>query len=202
MKKIERVYACCGKVELTFSRAPKCNQCQADLRFQEGRNRIKKALEDLGHVNVELGGFKTTKYAVSFFHPVCGTQQTWQASNITKVLKNDPNTAPCSLCGPKRRTTNATKISAEVRGIPDHLLTKWEVYRKTVRRLSDRNYRLNKHLINPLGLNRGVHTYHLDHRTPIVEGFLQGLEPEFVARVENLQMLAATENISKGRKSV
>jgi hypothetical protein len=201
MKKRQRTYDCCGKVSFTFSKAPRCTTCASVDLYADSRNRIKKALEDLGHTEVELGGFHTTKFAVSFFHPVCGTQQTWQASNITKVLKRDPNTAPCSKCGGVRRMKKALDAYVEKYGMSEERAAEWEGYRQTVRRLSDQNYRLHKDIINPLNLNRGVHTHHLDHRTPIIEGFLQGFEPTFVARVENLQMLPATKNLSKGRSA-
>lgn len=71
---------------------------------------------------------------------------------------------------------------------------------RLTRQLSDRTYRKHKVTINPLSLPRGMRTFHLDHKLPIFEGFKQGLTPEFMARVENLQMLPATENISKGAR--
>lgn len=83
----------------------------------------------------------------------------------------------------------------------DYDITKWKQYNKKVRLLSDRNYRKHKDQINPLDLPRGMRTYHLDHKFPIFEGFKQGIEPEVIARVENLQMLSAGSNIAKGRKS-
>jgi hypothetical protein len=78
----------------------------------------------------------------------------------------------------------------------------WEGYSRLVRRLSDATYRKFKAEINPHNYPRGVKTYHLDHKVPIIEGFIQGLDPTILAHKSNLQMLSGPENISKGRKSV
>lgn len=85
-------------------------------------------------------------------------------------------------------------------GIKDvHL---WERYRKKVRTLTEAVYKEHKSTINPLNLprTRGSRGYHLDHRKAIVQCFLDGDPPEFAARLENLQMLQAVLNLSKGRK--
>lgn len=82
----------------------------------------------------------------------------------------------------------------------DFDVTLWEEYSTKVRRLTEKTYQKHKHEINPLNLKRGVHTYHLDHKMPIIEGFLQGIPAEQIAAKENLQILRAFDNISKGRK--
>lgn len=76
----------------------------------------------------------------------------------------------------------------------------WEGYRAKTRRLSEQTYRANKATINPLNLKRGTFDYHLDHKFPIIEGFLQGIDPERLAAVDNLQLLPAKVNLSKGRQ--
>ncbi len=87
-------------------------------------------------------------------------------------------------------------------GITEAQMVEYERYCKKVRTLSDKIYKENITEINPLGLKRGQRSedYHLDHIMPIIEGFVQGLTPEFMARKENLQMLPAKDNLSKGRK--
>jgi hypothetical protein len=135
-----------------------------------------------------------------FVHPICETVQVWSATNLQKRLKEDPNTAPCSHCGSKRRTAEATRVSALNNGVPDDQLPAWEAYRRRTRQLTEVTYRLHKATINPLNLKRGLTTYHLDHKFPIIEGFLQGHSPEFIARVQNLELLTSLENISKGRQ--
>jgi hypothetical protein len=85
-------------------------------RYDNVRAQTKLLLETLGHTNVVYGGFdKNGKVQVTFTHSVCGEEQVWQASNITKRLKIDPNTAPCSKCGGKRRAMIATLASAKSR---------------------------------------------------------------------------------------
>ena len=73
-------------------------------------------------------------------------------------------------------------------------------YSKKVRTLSDKTFKLHQAELNPLGLKRGVHTWHLDHITPIIYGFKNGWAPERLAVKENLQLLPAKTNLSKGRK--
>lgn len=191
----------CGAVRVSCSKGTRCNPCATALKYDESRNKIKKALEDLGHTDVTLNGFnKSGQMSFRFFHSVCGTEQVWSSTNLQKRLKEDPNTAPCSHCGSKRRTVEATRVSALNNGVPDHLLTAWEAYRRRTRRLTERTYRLHKTTINPLDLPRGMTSYHLDHKFPIIEGFLQGHPPEFIARAENLHLITSTQNLSKGRQ--
>ena len=205
MKKAEVTCIDCGSSRLTFSRAERCVQCANSKINQVSRDRIKVALEALGHENVVFDGFnKYGKVGVSFLHPICGTQQTWAGGNITKQLAANPTIAPCSHCGSKRRTAEATRISALNNGVPDHLLPEWEAYRRTVRRLTEQTYRKYKLEINPLNLRRslGSSGFHLDHKQSIIDGFDKGIPPEVLAHKSNLQMLSGPENISKGRKSV
>jgi hypothetical protein len=84
----------------------------------------------------------------------------------------------------------------------DFDVTLWEEYRTKVRRLTEQTYKQHKFEINPLNLKRGMKTFHLDHRMPIIEGFLQGIPAEQIAAKENLQILPAFDNISKGRRHV
>jgi hypothetical protein len=75
----------------------------------------------------------------------------------------------------------------------------WEEYSTKARRLTEKTYQMHKDEINPLNLKRGYRTYHLDHKMPIIEGFLQGIPVEVIAAKENLQILKAEVNLSKGR---
>lgn len=145
------------------------------------------------------GRNKWSKPLWSFTHAACGTHQQWTQGNLAKSFKLRPGVVPCSRCGAKSRWANGMKAWIEKYG-RDYDASEWKQYQRKVRQLSDRVYRKNKAIINPLNLPRGMRTYHLDHKLSIFEGFKQGLEPEVVARVENLQMLPATENISKGHR--
>lgn len=85
-------------------------------------------------------------------------------------------------------------------GITEEQMVEYERYRKKVRHLSDKVFKEHHDEINPLQHKRGMYSYHLDHIMSIIEGFIQGLTPEFMARKENLQMLPAKDNLSKGRR--
>lgn len=200
MKRAKVTCVDCGAERFTFSRAPRCFTCNAAWKYKDSRDAIKKSLEDIGHTDVQFTGILNSgKISVTFTHAVCGTRQTWQASNVTKVMKADPNTAPCSKCGGKRRAAKATAGFVAKYGIDPARIGEWEIYRHTVRRLTERTYRLHRAEINPLNLIRGRSTYHLDHRMPIIEGFVRGLDPAALAVKENLQILPALDNLSKGR---
>jgi len=86
-------------------------------QFDAKRNEAKALMEAVGLTDISFPGIdKFGKALVTFTHTECGTTQTWQLGNVKKRLKADANTAPCSHCGAKRRTMNATLKSAEVRG--------------------------------------------------------------------------------------
>lgn len=74
-------------------------------------------------------------------------------------------------------------------------------YSLLVRKLTEINYKNYKEIINPLGLHRGCHTYHLDHKISIYDGFLYNIDPYIISSIENLEMLYYTDNLSKNKKS-
>ena len=79
--------------------------------------------------------------------------------------------------------------------------TDLRAYTRKVRGLSEATYRENIDVINPLRLPRcrGNQGWHLDHIVSIVECFKRGWTPEQAAALNNLQLLSAAENLSKGR---
>ena len=177
--------------------APKCRLCfEADKtkeRIVEERALLERMYEE---VEGPLG-MQHNHRLWSFVHAECGTRQTWTLPNIRKQLNLRPNSVPCSRCGGKERMSKAMAGYLEKYG-RDFDVTLWEEYRTKVRRLTEQTYKKHKFEINPLNLKRGLKTYHLDHRMPIIEGFLQGIPAEQIAAKENLQILPAFDNISKG----
>jgi len=199
MKARERTCVGCGETIVTCSKALRCNQCRTDERaaklIVENRQLLEKFYSDVeGPV---LNKHKQRQW--TFIHNECGVKQTWTFNNILKQLKLRPNSVPCSHCGGKERMKPAMEAFIEKYG-RDFDVKLWEEYSTAARRMSERTYHAHKHEINPLNLKRGYRTYHLDHKMPIIEGFLQGIPVEVIAAKENLQILKAFDNLSKGRK--
>ena len=76
--------------------------------------------------------------------------------------------------------------------------TKWAVYSARVRELTRQSYYRHIDSVNPLKVKRGRHTYHVDHKYSIMQGFLNNIPPSIIAHWTNLEMRSAHENISKG----
>ena len=197
----DRTCTTCGDVEYnTATHSDVCKKC-----YVEENKRIKRLeehafIENLGYRHVSHVGYnKFGKPEWQFTH-TCGKEQIWTFSNLLKRLNGDPNILPCSSCGGKRRMSIAMAAFMDKYGITEAEMILFERYSKKVRHLSDKNYKKYLSEINPDNLPRSRYEYHLDHITPIVVGFKQNLPPEFIARKENLQMLTAKDNLSKGRK--
>lgn len=75
-------------------------------------------------------------------------------------------------------------------------------YRREVQSLTEKNYRLHKHIINPQDFPRtkcGVEGgYQLDHIVSVKEGFDRKLPIHDIANINNLQMLPWRKNRAKG----
>lgn len=202
MKKALVMCIDCGLVRETFSRAQRCNPCQSIIRFKEARDQLIAKMKSLGHEEINFTAVNDYgKSTYTFTHPSCGTKQNWTSSNLTKQFALHPTIAPCKKCGAKRRTDIATEAWVKRYG-RNYDVTAWDDFRAKARQLTEKNFRLHGATINPLGLKRsqGKSGYHLDHIKPLIQCFLDGDQPEFAARIENLQMLSAFDNISKGRK--
>ena len=81
----------------------------------------------------------------------------------------------------------------------------YRIYRLKVHKLTERNYKQNKHIINPNNFNRTTkkddpNAYHLDHIIPVRYGFINNIPANEIAATTNLQMLHYRENIIKGCK--
>lgn len=197
----DRTCIVCGDIQYnTATLSDTCIKCYAKLKRDKRIAAVRAKLEEM-YADVsgpEANGY--SKNVWTFTHS-CGTRQTWTFGNILKRLREDPSNVPCSHCGGKRRVSKAMAAFIAKYGITKEQLVIYERYRKKVRHLTEKTYNLHKAEINPQNLPRGMHTNHLDHKVPIIEGFKQGIEPEVMARKENLQMLPAKVNLSKGRRS-
>jgi hypothetical protein len=87
--------------------------------------------------------------------------------------------------------------------LSDEELLKYENYKKQVRALTAKTYRLHKEYINPDNLVNGKNDYHIDHKYSVVEGFKNNISVNIISSKENLEMLKSNDNLSKqGRCSI
>lgn len=76
------------------------------------------------------------------------------------------------------------------------LMSDYELYSNRVRAIT------KKQPIHKLKYynERGVHTYHLDHKYSISEGFMNNVNPYLIGNINNLEFIPAHDNCSKGSK--
>ncbi len=83
--------------------------------------------------------------------------------------------------------------------VPWDKLSDWKQYNKTIRMLTEQNYRKYKSIINPNDYIRSMSDYELDHIIPIYYGFMNKIPEDIISDVKNLQMLTAHDNRKKGK---
>jgi hypothetical protein len=86
--------------------------------------------------------------------------------------------------------------------IPDCFLNDYQIYRKKVKNLTEKNYKKYKHIVNPQNFERitnGKIGYQLDHKFSVLEGFLNNIEIEIIAHPSNFEMLLWKANRNKGK---
>ncbi len=198
----DRVCIKCGDVEFnTATKSEVCIKCFRIEKNLETRAKEEALIESLGYTDIKnVGISKNNKPQWTFVHPDCGTEQTWVFGNLLKRIKADPDYIPCSKCGGKRRAQKALDgYLAKYARTYD--LKLFEDYALKVRRLSDKTYAANQPLLNPHGYTRqlGNQGHHLDHRVPIIVCFFENIRVEVAASVENLELLEASKNLSKGK---
>jgi hypothetical protein len=184
----------------TATKSDTCLSCYRKIKTNSKIEAEKSQILNL-YGNVEGPTFnKHSQRCYTFVH-TCGTKQTWSFGNLLKQLKARPDKVPCSKCGAAERQEKSMAAYMKIFGRDWNNINveDWEAYSLSVRRLTEITYKKHKSIINPLGLKRGVNTYHLDHIVPIVECFKRGWPPEQAADLSNLQMLEAKANLSKGR---
>jgi len=94
-------------------------------------------------------------------------------------------------CGPAHHNWNPNK-------------KEFQAYAYKVRRLSEKVYEKNKHLLNPDDLPRTLcgidEGYQLDHKMSIKKAFDLGMSEHITASINNLQLLPWVENRTKSHK--
>jgi hypothetical protein len=81
------------------------------------------------------------------------------------------------------------------------LKPEFEQYFNKVRHLSERNYIKYKLKINPLSIDRGHTTYHLDHIYSVKDAFENNIPIEVVSPWTNLRIIESSINILKRARS-
>ena len=96
------------------------------------------------------------------------------------------------LANDKRRATTGKGLDK----------TDFEKYLGVVRKLTEANDLTVLDNFEKRGRSDLVEdAYHLDHKVSIFEGFINDIAPEVIANINNLEMLPASINCSKGKKS-
>lgn len=88
------------------------------------------------------------------------------------------------------------------RNYSDEELKNWWKYKKAVIRATNKNYEKYQHILNPDSLPRGVHTFHVDHKFSILDGYTNNIPIEVISSPVNCQLLPAHENRSKNGRSI
>jgi len=114
---------------------------------------------------------------------ICGNQH-----NITATWNNWKKNKRCRLCYEINKLENSVKNKEG-----------WEQYHFLVWSYSEKNYLKFKDIINPNNYKRSKN-FHLDHKYSISEGFKNNIDPLIIGGVNNLQIISAKENLSKGVK--
>lgn len=74
-------------------------------------------------------------------------------------------------------------------------------YRKSVSYYTEKIYEEYKEILNPDNLDRGVHTNHIDHIYPVIEGWKNKIDPKMISHYKNLKLIDSYDNLSKGERT-
>lgn len=84
-----------------------------------------------------------------------------------------------------------------IRGFAEKSL--FRMYKTHVWTMTNKNYRTYKDVVDPGGLRS--REYHLDHMVSVREGFEKNVPPYIIADINNLIVIPAFDNLSKGKTS-
>lgn len=74
-------------------------------------------------------------------------------------------------------------------------------YRRSVSYYTEKTYEEYKDIINPNGLDRGIHSNHIDHISPVIEGWKNRIDPKVISNYKNLRLIDSYDNLSKGERT-
>lgn len=167
-----------------------CNSCRQKIKWENNESKniqnikkynlsLKQIWENNEYRNKQLAIRKTKEYR----------------DNMSDSMKNSQAWKDTQYL----RINGLKKYWKEKRGGKKlhEVLTEWQLYRKTVYKITEIIYKKFKQNINANNLPRGRGKYHLDHKFSILEGFKNNIPPYILAHQSNLQMLKEVENIAK-----
>jgi hypothetical protein len=107
--------------------------------------------------------------------------------NLTREIRNS-----------NQEKTRITQIKNK-RWIPENLISPWEKYKRSVRKIS--NSQPLDTLLNhdKRGFNKGK--YNLDHIYSIYDGFINNVDPAIIGNIKNLRYITFEENRLKSHRS-
>lgn len=206
---VTRHQCCCGKATMfeNFMKGyrPYCSTlCNQHDKKSKADEQLIERIQSL--VNFELLSDleKGGKYGRKIF-----TVRNKNCNHVFQVNNLDLFTNPddyCAVCGPTKRQQKMTNKNKE-----RHLQIRTEVmlkqdltfiqYSRLVRTLTRKVYEKYKSLINPNNLKITRSAYHLDHIVSIYDCWKNAVDPKLVSAASNLQVLLASDNLSKSHKS-
>lgn len=204
------VHQChCGKPTLfeNFMKGyrPYCSTtCNQNDKKNKADQQLIKRIKSLANFellsDIEKGG----KYGRKIFtvrNKNCN--HTFQVNNLDLFTNPDDY---CAVCGPIKRQCKMT-----VKNKDRHMAIRTEVmlnqnltfsqYSKLVRTLTRKVYNKYSKLVNPNDFKISRLDYHLDHIVSIYDCWKNNVNPKLVSAASNLQLLLASDNLSKSHKS-
>lgn len=106
-------------------------------------------------------------------------QEKWQESVYSKFSQDELES--------KKKHTRISKGNQ----IPDDLVSDRDLYYRKVIACTNKTVRNYPHL------QERTSEFHLDHKYSIRQGFVNGVNPEIIGSIHNLEILSASENCSK-----
>lgn len=135
-----------------------------------------------------------------------GTEHPFQSNSIKKQIKE----TCLEKYGFDNPTKNETILNKQLQTRKERgQIYKWsekelesiQLYRSAVTYYTEKTYYEYIDIINPEGLNRGIHTNHVDHIFPVIKGWLNDIDPKLLSHPKNLRLLSSEENRAKGDRT-
>lgn len=166
-----------------------CASCNG-VKKKTSEEFIAQAKEIFPHFDYSLVNYLNAHAAVEIICPRHGIFLQKPNAILNKI--------GCEKCGTERMLQ--TKIRNGTIIDPANL-SAYQLYRRKIWRITNQQYKLHKDKINPENLPRSL-KYHLDHKYPIQQGWINGKTAEEIGDWTNLQILEGMGNRRKSNKII